>query len=191
MCNRWSDEVHKLERFNDQNIARFLGVVEEKGHWALVQVCFSLCILEEAQKSCLNKGMGWRTRPACCHEAISWWSSSSFCWTNWVANGRGTLVSLCVEQLAFLNSFIFRYLHANGILHLNLSPGNVIYNSSNTTLKLRDYGLRTFKLANFAKETTHGNPRYVAVEVMMRQHDNISPARLEGCVFFVLLNEIA
>lgn len=69
------------------------------------------------------------------------------------------------------------YLHANGILHLNLSPGNVIYNSSNTTLKLRDYGLRTFKLANFAKETTHGNPRYVAVEVMMRQHDNISPAR--------------
>lgn len=35
---RWSDEVHKLERFNDQNIARFLGVVEEKGHWALVQV---------------------------------------------------------------------------------------------------------------------------------------------------------
>jgi serine/threonine protein kinase len=43
------------------------------------------------------------------------------------------------------------YLHANGILHLNLSPGNVIYNSGRTSLKLRDYGLRTFKLANFAK----------------------------------------
>ncbi len=43
------------------------------------------------------------------------------------------------------------YLHANGILHLNVSPGNIIYNSGRTSLKLRDYGLRTFKLANFAK----------------------------------------
>ena len=32
------------------------------------------------------------------------------------------------------------YLHANGIIHLNLSPGNVIVNNANTNLKLRDFG---------------------------------------------------
>lgn len=36
--------------------------------------------------------------------------------------------------------------------------------------------LRTFKMACFAKEPTHGNPRYVAPEVMMRQHDAITTA---------------
>ncbi len=154
----WADEVAKLERFADQNLAKFLGVVEEKGHWALVQ--------EWVDGHDLRAAMKQYPDGAPPHFA-------------------GQTGLQMAEGLS--------YLHANGILHLNLSPGNVIYNSSNTTLKLRDFGLRTFKLACFAKvqkilffffcslkffkETTHGNPRYVAVEVMMRQHDNISPAR--------------
>lgn len=68
------------------------------------------------------------------------------------------------------------YLHKNGIVHLNLSPGNVIVNQAQTSLKLREYGFRTFKMANFQAAPTHGNPRYVACEVMMRQHDNITTA---------------
>ena len=90
-----------------------------------------------------------------------------------------------------------QYLHAQGTVHLNVSPGNIIINSSRTSLKLRDYGLRTFKVgwtnclllsilssnltfvlqfANFADAPSHGNPRYAAVEVFMRQHDAIGPA---------------
>ncbi len=37
LLSSWADEVRKLERLSDVNIARFLGVCEERGHWALVQ----------------------------------------------------------------------------------------------------------------------------------------------------------
>ena len=141
LISSWADEVRKLGKLNDQNIARFLGVCEEKGNWALVQEWVDGHDLREVMKS-------------------------------YPGGAPNDLLGRIGQQIAEGLS----YLHVNNILHLNVSPGNIIFNSSRSTLKLRDYGLRTFKLANFAKNNYHGNPRYVACEVMMRQHDNISTA---------------
>lgn len=37
LLSSWADEVRKLGRLADQNVAKFIGVCEEPGNWALVQ----------------------------------------------------------------------------------------------------------------------------------------------------------
>merc|ERR1711991_466537 len=95
LLSSWADEVAKLQQLSNANVARFLGVCEEKGSWALVQDWVDGSDLRQVMKSSYRDGAD-----------------------NHFASFVGKQMA---EGLA--------YLHANGVVHMNLSPGNVIINA--------------------------------------------------------------
>lgn len=82
------------------------------------------------------------------------------------------------------------YLHLKGIIHRDIKPDNIIYNSFDKTVILLDFGLATF-LGKEPEKKSEGTPLYMAPEIINNQLENFSNLDLTDvwslgvCVYFI------
>ena len=100
-----------------------------------------------------------------------------------------------IRQIMLHISQALIIMHANGIVHGDIKPENVLIASYNKTeaskikVKLGDFGMsKVARGRNVAKQVARGTDGYVAPEILAQQSDNESQDIWSlGCLFFELL----
>ncbi len=77
-----------------------------------------------------------------------------------------------------------QYLHAHGVLHMNLSPNNVLFDASDT-IQLGDYGVN-YQLQRTTVQTEGGVP-YMSPEMIKGEEcDNATDVWSFGCILYTM-----